>query len=246
MNKRLAAMATLLAAVAGAAGLFASASNSAPQPPNCGYVLGCLVTLTATGPSPGTLTMHAEGNVRFSNWDSVSHTVVFANGLCSITVHPRDFPPACDKPFEFYAGSYAYTVDGKFRGTVITTPLPRSVNLTARAHTIQGGTRLTLRGRVLRSDSGSAPPPPVLVLARGKSTQPFEAVATVRTKGSHQTAYGWKLTVRPDGATTYIAEVTAQRLCYYPASRCAHPQGQVWANAKSRPFTVRIRREGPR
>src|SRR5262249_38158412 len=54
--------------------------------------------------------------------------------------------------------------------------------------------------------------------------------------------YGWKLNVMPDVTTTYIAEVTGQRLCYFPASRCAQPQGQLWANPKSRPFTVRIRR----
>jgi hypothetical protein len=36
MNKRLGAIGTALAAVAAAAGLFASPSKSAEQPPNCG------------------------------------------------------------------------------------------------------------------------------------------------------------------------------------------------------------------
>ncbi len=84
--------------------------------------------------------------------------------------------------------------------------------------------------RGLEIDVGSAPPP-------------------VRTKGPqtpHRTTYRWKLIVRPSAATTYIAEVTAQRLCFFPASRCAHAHGQVWANAKTRPFTVRIRQEGSR
>jgi len=240
MNKRLATLAILVAAVAAAAGLFASASNSAPQPPNCGYVWGCLVGLTATGPSPGTLTMYAKGNVRFTSRDSATHKVVFANGLCSFTVDPGHGSHGCNDLFMFYAGSYAYTVDGKFHGTVVTTPLPRSVTLTARSHTIRGGTRLTLRGQVHRSNPDSAPPPPVIVLARHNSSQPFEPVATVRTRGSHQLTYVWRLDVQPEAATTYIAEVTAQRLCYV-ASRCAQPQGQVWANAKSNPFTVRIR-----
>jgi rhamnose transport system substrate-binding protein len=83
----------------------------------------------------------------------------------------------------------------------------------------------------------------VVVLARHSSRQPFEPVATVRTRGSHRITYRWKLDVQPETAATYIAEVTAQGLCYV-ASRCAHPQGQVWTNAKSRPFTVRIREEG--
>ncbi|HJQ49260.1 MAG TPA: hypothetical protein VJ838_01965 [Gaiellaceae bacterium] len=241
MNKRFGTMAIVVATVAAAAGLFANASNSAPQPPNCGFVWGCLVTLTATGPSPDTLTMHAEGNLRFVTQDSVTHTVVFANGLCSFTLDPGSGSHGCNDPFMFYAGSYAYTVDGKFQGTVVTTPLRRSVTLTARSHTIRGRTRLTLRGRVHRSDPGTSPPPPVVVLARHNSSQPFALVATVRTRGSRRITYRWKLDVQPQAATTYIAEVTAQRLCYFPRSRCADPQGQVWADARSRPFTVRIR-----
>jgi hypothetical protein len=135
---------------------------------------------------------------------------------------------------------------GRFPGTAVTTPLPRSVTLMARRHVIRAGTRLTLHGQVVRSNTGSAPPPPVLVLARHNSKQPFEPVATVRTGNSHQATYRWKLDVQQHVATTYIAGVTAQRPCYYPASRCAHPQGQVWANADSRPFAVRIRQRGPR
>jgi len=245
MNKRLGAIATVVVGVATTAGLFASASKSAPQPPNCGYFWGCLVALTATGPTPGALTMYAEGNVRFYDGDSATHTVVFANGLCSLTIHPGSGSLGCN-PFMVYVGSYAYTVDGKFHGVVVTTPLPRSVTLTARSHTIPDGTRLTLRGQVHRRSPGAAPPPPVVVLARHNNGQPFEPVATVHTRGAHRTTYGWKLVVRPNASTTYVAEVTAQRRCYYPASRCAHPQGQVWANAKSRPLTVRIRQEGPK
>jgi hypothetical protein len=187
--------------------------------------------------------MSAGSFVLFFNADSVTHTVVFANGLCSLTLTPgeqSDTFDECFTNFPFYAGTYEYAVDGRFPGTVVTTALRRSVTMTARTHTIRGGTRLTLHGQVIRSNTGAAPPPPVVVLARHSSKQPFEPVATVRTKGSHQTAYGWKLVVLPTATTTYVAKVTAQRPCYYPASRCA-PQGQLWANAKSRPFTVRIR-----
>jgi len=252
MNKRLATLAILVAAVAAAAGLFASASNSAPQPPNCGYVWGCLVGLTAAGPSPGTLTMYAKGNVRFTSRDSATHKVVFANDLCSFTFDPGHGSHGCNDPFMFYAGSYAYTVDGKFPGTVVTKPLRRFVTLTARTHTIRGGARLSLHGQVLRSDQGSwlsvTLPVLVVVLARHNSKQPFEPIATVRarlqgsvTNSAHYHArYRWKLNVQPDVTTTYIAKVTSQRWCLRPASRCAHPQGQLWTKPKSRPFTVRI------
>lgn len=242
MSKRLGAIAVALVV---AAGLFAGASNSAPQPPNCGFVWGCLVALDATGPSPGTLTMFAKGNVRFTSGDDATHTVVFANGRCSLTVEPGHGSHGCDDPFMFYAGSYGYAVDGTFHGTVVTTPLLRSVTLTARSRTIRGGSRFALRGRVTRSQPDSAPPPVVVVLARPDGKQRFELVATVRTRGSHRIAYGWKLDVRPEASTTYVARVSGQRLCYFPASRCAHPQGQVWTNAESRPFTVRVRPSRP-
>jgi Cupredoxin-like domain len=241
MNKRLATVVMFVAGVAAVTGLFASPPTSASNV--CPHVTpnGCVVSLTTTGPSPGLLTMSAERFLEFYNPDSVTHTVVFANGRCSLTVPPGDALRVCPNNFSYYVGSYAYTEDGTFPGTVVTTPLPRSVTLTARTHTIRRGTRLTLRGQVVRSNTGSAPPPPVVVLARHNTKQRFEPVATVRTRGSHQATYGWRLSVQPGVSTTYIATVTAQRLCYYPASRCAHPQGQLWTNAKSRPFGVQIR-----
>src|SRR5262249_26628597 len=150
-------------------------------------------------------------------------------------------------------GSYGYTVDGKYHGMVVTSLVPRSVSLTARTHMIRSGTRLTLHGRVRQIPWGTAPPAPVVILARHNKKQPFEPIATVRTRfegsalGSpNHAASEWKLNVQPHVATTYIAKVTAQRLCYYPASRCAHPHRRVWANPKSRPFTVRILQESPR
>lgn len=250
MNKRLGPIAIALAAGAAAAGL-AGPTNSAENPPNCGGGLGCRIVLTAAGPLPNTLVMNPLGSVGFRDADSVAHTVVFANGLCSLAVAPGPGQPQpggahCGNRFMEFVGSYAYTVDGKFAGTVVTSPLARSVTLTARTHTVRSGTRLTLHGRLMRGNVGSAPPPPVAILARHSSKEPFERVATVRTRGGPQTTYGWKLAVQPRVTTTYIAKVTAQRLCYFPASRCAQPQGQVWTNAKSRPFTVRIRQQGPR
>jgi hypothetical protein len=245
MKKRLGAIATI-ATVAAAAGLLTSPSHSASTA--CGKpppgATGCVVSLTAGGPSPSMVDMPAEGILWFSNPDTVTHKVVFANGSCSLTLAAGELTPCSDYTLansSFYAGSYAYTVDGKFSGTVVTTPLSRSVSLTARTRMIRDGSRVTLHGQVVRSNSGAAPPPPVVLLARHDGRQPFERVATARTRGPHQATYGWKLAVQPHVTTTYIATVTAQRLCYYPASRCAHPHGQVWVDARSLPLTIRIR-----
>ncbi len=259
MNKRFGAIATLVAAVAAAAGLFAGPSSSASSecPKGRPGIPGCLVSLTATGPSPSTVRMAASWKLEFRNTDSRTHKVVFANG-CSLTLTPRElrvlilWGGPCNN-FSSYVGSYAYTEDGKFAGTVVTKPLRRSVTLTARTHTIRAGARLSLHGQVARSDRGSGLnvtlPVLVVVLAR-HSKQPFEPVATVRarfqgslTNASHYHAYyRWKLNVQPDVTTTYLAKVTSQRWCVRPASLCAHPQGQLWTNPKSRPFTVRIRK----
>jgi hypothetical protein len=192
--------------------------------------------------------MHAGQAVDFSNQDSVTHTVVFANGLCSVTLPPgaggyhyRGDGGFCDNAF--YPGRYPYMVDGKFPGTVVTVPVRRSVTLTARTHTIRGGTRLTLHGQVDppgRKYPVSNPPGwrtnvSVIVLARHNRDHPYRPIATVNpglmAKDPGNWRQDWTLTVQPGQTTTYIGEVTAQL-----------PQGQIfWANAKSRPFTVRIR-----
>jgi plastocyanin len=242
MNKRFAAGASLVAAGAAAAGLFAGPSKSAASNPYCKFVGPCVITLTGTGPSPSTLTMHAWRGLSFINTDSVTHTVVFANGLCYLTLTPGEQtnggPGAyCKSDFTAYAGTYAYTVDGKFPGTVITRPLRRSVTLTAGAHTIRSGRRLTLHGEVTWQHGGLVfrPPFPVIVLARHNSRQPFKPIATLSARfhgGVTPDKNGFRLIVQPGVTTTYIAEATGQ----LPQAR-----GEVWTPAKSRPFTVRVR-----
>jgi hypothetical protein len=243
MNKRTAAVAVLVAA-AGAAGLFVGPSNSAASNPYCKPVHPCVITLTGTGPSPSTLTMRAQRGLLFANQDSVSHTVVFANGLCSLTVTPGEQESGnngayCQSDFTAYVGTYAYTVDGKFPGTVVTTPIRRTVTLTARTHTIRSGARLTLHGVVVPPGwryHVSNPPAwkhnvTVTVLARPDGQHSFRPIATVNPRILTTDPGRWLLTVRPQAPTIYIAKVTSQL-----------PQGQIWTNAKSRPFTVRIRR----
>jgi hypothetical protein len=231
MNKRLRATATLVAALAATAGLFAGPSNSSPSA--CFKPLACVVSLTATGPSPSTLTEPATSQLRFANTDSVPHTVVFADDDCSLTVNPGGETGSCGN-FTRLVGDYAYTVDGKFAGTVVTTPLRRSVSLTARTHTIRHGTRLTLHGVVSWFNYNPMLPREqfrVTVLARRDGSHAFRPLTTGRLWSSQpfQTGdsieYGWKRKVRPGAKTTYIAEVTAQPW--------------IWGLAKSRPLTVR-------
>ena len=247
MNKRLAA-AILVAAVATTAGLFARPSNSAPG--SCNKPRACSVSLTATGPAPSRLTAAAASYLSFDNTDSVTHTVVFANGLCSITLNPGEQGgpgsvangvqhPACMDNFTFFVGDYPYTVDGKFAGTVVTTPLRRVVTLTARTHAIRHGTRLTLHGQVSWFDYNPdsflmREQFRVVVLARQDGRHAFKPITTGRVWSSQVygtgigIGYAWKRKVKPGAKTTYIAKVTAQPW--------------IWSSAQSRPFTVRIRK----
>ena len=237
MNNRIGVVAVVVAVVAATAGLLASPSKSAARSTNVCQPEPhpCPIALTSTGPSPSTLKKPAERIVAFTNLDSVAHTVVFANGLCSLKLAANE-SGSCTSNFTEYVGTYPYTVDGKFSGAVITMPLPRSVTLTAPTHTIRSGTRLALHGQVAWLSNGHLykPPFPVIVLARHNSNQPFKRVATLSASQqvSKPGANGWRLTVQPTQTTTYIAKATGQ----LPGGR-----GQVWANATSRPFAVRIR-----
>lgn len=163
-------------------------------------------------------------------------TVVFANGLCSLTVAPQQ-SSECDNNPTFYVGTYAYTVDGRFAGTVVTSPLRRAVNLTAPRHVIPRGTSLTLHGRVSWFDYNPFLPRPrfrVIVLARHDGEHVFKPVTTGRLWSSQpferpngSISYSWKRKVHPGETTTYVAKVTGYQW--------------FWSDATSRAFTVRIR-----
>lgn len=203
------------------------------------------VSLTATGPSPSTLKLAGGNYMLFDNKDSVTHAVVFANGLCSLTLSPGEAAgpgnelgpdnPNCHDNFTFEVGSYAYSVDGTVPGTVDTVPASRSVTLIARTHRIRRGERLTLHGRATWDNSccefATKAPFPVIVLARYAGSHTFKAIATVAMGGSPDASDVWHLKVRPGIATTYIAEVNGQL-----------PEGRIWKQATSHPFTVRLRR----
>lgn len=181
----------------------------------------------------------------FHNTDSATHSVAFTNGRCSLTLSPGEQAgpgnelgpdnPDCKDNFMLFVGSYGYTVDGKFPGTVETVPAYRSVSLKARTHKVRRGERLTLHGRVMWDNSccefATKAPFPVIVLARYAGSRMFKPIATVVMGGRPDTHDFWHLKVRPGQVTTYIAEVNGQLA-----------GGQIWKRARSRPFTVRMRR----
>jgi hypothetical protein len=201
-----------------------------------------VISLTSTGPSPAVLTIPAGlGSLWFSNTDTVTHTVVFANGSCSIQVAPatREQCPG-DMSFPGYVGDYAYNVDGTSQAQLVVDAVRRSVSLTARRHAISRGSQLRLHGALQEENSNWSPPStgapqPITLLGRPDSHHPFRRIAVVEAKLSRATKkhpFGqllWHLRVRPRTRTTYIVEAN-----YQP------PGGQVWRQARSSLFTVRV------
>jgi plastocyanin len=198
------------------------------------------VSLTAAGPSPAVLKLPAGYNPEWSNTDTVTHTVAFANGLCSIQLAPGS-SGRCTSGFTDYVGDYPYTVDGTGQAQLSVEAIHRSVSLRARVHTIHRGSRLTLHGQLQDIQYGSPPnsgsPQPIMVLARPDRYHAFHRIAVVRAKlhlpkGANPLLGKllWRLRVHPRAKTIYIAEANYQ------------PQGgQVWQQAWSKPFRLRVR-----
>jgi hypothetical protein len=202
-----------------------------------------VISLTPAGPSPSFLTTAAGlGQVWFNNTDTVTHTVVFANGLCSIQVAPGS-RGQCTGDFVGYVGDYPYTVDGTSQGDLVVEAVGRSVSLAARSTSLTPGSQLRLHGRLQEEDSNWSPPTagqpqPIIVLARPDRYHAFRRVAVVRAKldrtPKQNAPFGellWQLRVRPRARTIYIAEANSE-----PAG------GQVWQRAWSKPFRVRVGR----
>jgi hypothetical protein len=195
---------------------------------------GAVVLLTPTGPSPAVLTIPAGMYPFWENHDQVTHTVTFANGLCSFQLAPGAYGQ-CD--FPLLVGQYGYTIDGTIQASVIVNALPpTTVSLTARSHTLPKATHLRLHG-ALHPSTCCLPLPnvlsmPIVVLARHDRHHPFQRIAAVRSE--RRTPYGsgfaWRLNLHPKTTTIYIAEVT-----YQPEGE--QGQRQAW----SRPFKVIVR-----
>jgi len=71
---------------------------------------GVPIALTATGPVPAVQTVSTVTYPLWINQDTVTHTVAFANGRCTVQVAPGA-NAGCPKGFSSGAGDYAYTVD---------------------------------------------------------------------------------------------------------------------------------------
>jgi hypothetical protein len=191
-----------------------------------------LIVLTPTGPSPAELTIPAGLIPLWQNGDTVAHTVVFANGLCSLQLSPGGYGN-CANGFSQFAGQFAYTIDGTIQASVTIVPEGRAVTLTARSHNVTRGTVLKLHGELdipILSPPVPPGPQPVVVLARPDRYHPFHRirVVTAKTQGWH---LSWQLHVRPRMRTIYIAESNSQ-----PAG------GQYWERAWSKPFRVVARK----
>ena len=196
--------------------------------------ISAVIQLTPSGPTPAALTLvlGVEGLV-WQNSDTVTHTVTFANGLCSIQVPPGE---TLGCPIPWQVGQYSYTVDGTMQASITFVPQSRSVMLTARSHMLRRGVHLRLHG-LLDYGTGSLAPGgftdmPVMVLARHDRHHPFRQVANAATGelGAGGNGWPWWLDVHPKTTTIYIAEVN-----YQPDS------GQAWQNATSKPFKVVVR-----
>ena len=191
------------------------------------------ISLTANGPSPSILDTTAGGrSPLWINQDQVTHTVVFANGLCSLQLAPGDRGD-CSNDFFASVGQYPYTVDGTVQASVIVSLNPRTVTLTASRHTVKRGGRLLLHGVLDYALSG--PPSfssrmPVTLLARSDLHHPFRRVAVttkLKTRRSLSSGFRWTLYVHPRRTTIYMAEATSS--------------ANYWQPAMSRPFKVVVR-----
>jgi hypothetical protein len=189
------------------------------------------ISLMPGGPSPSVLNTTAGGrSPLWINQDQVTHTVTFANGLCSLRLAPGDRGD-CSNDFFAAVGHYQYSVDGTVQASVIVSLNPRTVTLTARSHTITRGRHLLLQG-TLDYPLGSPPAlysrMPVTLLARPDRHHPFRPVAmTAKPKKRQPSGFPWKLSVHPRATTIYIAEATSDT--------------SYWQPAMSRPFKVVVR-----
>jgi hypothetical protein len=168
----------------------------------------------------------------WGNQDTVTHTVVFANGECSLQVAPGD-EQGCSGSELSQLGQYPYTVDGKFQASVVIVAEGREVTLHSDRTSIRGGAELKLHGE-LRIPILSPPvrpaPQPVIVLARPDRYHPFRPIKVVRAK-THGWHLQWELRVRPRNHTIYIVRATSQP-----------PEGAFWLDVWSKPLTVAVRR----
>jgi hypothetical protein len=190
------------------------------------------IYLTPNGPSPSVLNLGAGArSPLWINQDQVTHTVAFANGLCSLQLAPGQ-QGECSNDFFQSVGQYAYTVDGTVQASVIVRLNGRTVTLTATSHTMMRGAQLTLHGELAAAIPLPGPSlQPVIVLARHDRDHAFRRIAIVRPRAEGRPLHAiWRLRVGPRTGTTYIAE-----------ARFQPDFGPYWQNATSGTFKVVVR-----
>jgi hypothetical protein len=210
--------------------VFPGASSALIQP--------FVVNLTSNGPYPAVMTMPAGYPLVFSNTDSVTHSIAFADGSCSLDVAAGD-DAQCPASLAAYVGDYAYTVDGTTQAQIVIQAVGRSVTLRARRHSIHRGSHLTIRGQLhdaqLPSPCRTGPSQPIIVIARPYAGHPFHRVAVVRALRRQPTSgcarLVWQVRIHPRSSMTYVAIAS-----YQPHG------GRVWERARSKPFRIDVRR----
>jgi hypothetical protein len=190
-----------------------------------------LIGLTPAGPAPSVMTVPVGLYPVWTNEDTVSHTVVFANGRCSLQLAPGGYGQ-CNNDFIGQVGTYSYTMDGTVQASLVITPEGRAIHLAGKSHTVKSGAQLMLHGELdipILSPPVPPAPQPVIVLARPDRYHAFRRIRVVMstTRGWH---LHWQLGVRPRTRTIYIAEANFQ------------PKGgQYWDRAWSKSFRVTVR-----
>jgi hypothetical protein len=189
------------------------------------------ISLTPTGPSPAVMTLPAGMYPWWENGDVVTHSIVFANGLCTLRL-PPGASGGCSNDFIGFAGRFPYTVDGTVHASVVVVAEGRAVYLHGTRHSITRGAGLKLHGELdlpILSPPAPPAPQPVTLLARPDRFHAFRRIRVVTTR-----PYGWhlhwELRVHPRAKTIYIAEANFQ------------PKGgQYWDRAWSKSFRVTVR-----
>jgi hypothetical protein len=200
--------------------------------PSSGSALRAVgIVLTANGPSPVVETIPAGLYPVWVNNDTVTHTLAFANGQCTLQLAPGSVQ-ACNNSCFSQLGQYGYTVDGTVQASIVVVAEGRSVTLTAKRHAIRRRARLRLHGELtipILSPPAPPAPQPVIVYARNDRHHAFRRIRVVTAK-THGWTLRWQLHVRPGSRRTYIVEANSQ------------PKGgPYWQRAWSSPFTVRVR-----
>ena len=186
------------------------------------------IHLGAAGPDP--ITAHLTAGLHAPSWlneTDQAQSVSFTNGLCSITVAAGS-RATCQTAFWRYVGRYRYDTNG-YSGMLVVDPASRSVDLTASPRRSRSLSRVTLSGELdYTVYLGLPAPQPVVVFARAEGVRQFARIALIKTRLVDEKLL-WTLSVRPRRTTTYVVQASWQ-----PAG------GQVWANARSVPVTVRV------